>query len=1270
MPSQMPNKEERARESDSVEPYTVDGNTGPLTVTGAEHEETGETGKEEAERRENGLEETEGQRLPFLVAGIGASAGGVEAYISLFEQLPADTGMAFVVVLHLAPDQKSHLPEILTRHSTMPIVSITSGTRPEPNHVYVLGANARVRLVDGRFLLEGRSPDAQARSIDTFFRSLASAQKNRAIGVILSGMDGDGAMGLKAIKGEGGITMVQTPESARFPDMPRTSISADHVDIVLPPGALGAYLAQLGRQFKTPELRRLDSEEAPPEDSQFVRVLALMRSVSGIDFRLYKPNTIRRRIARRMLLHHIDSLATYETFLRANPREIRDLQEDSLISVTRFFRDPDVFDTLRTTVFPRIFDSRESGQPVRIWVAGCSTGEEVYSLGICMLEYMTAKQEDPSIQIFGTDASEQNIQKARAGLYSDAITADVSPERLRRFFTKSDKGYQVARRVRDLCIFARQNLCHDPPFSRMDLISCRNVLIYFGADLQRQLIPTFHYALRPAGFLLLGASETIREFTDLFSMADRKNKIFSRIPGSVARPRLDLAAPLFAPDLRAGVPALGDSTEGWGNLELQRAADRIVLARYAPPGVVVNERMEILQSRGHTNPWFEMPQGPATLSLSRLARQGVGAQLTEAVKRSIETDAPVETELIPLHDSEQAQTTLIEVLPIQTIRSRPRCYVVLFAPSRKQALEAGREIEAFPPQTADEKDRLVAKVRQDLAAARLYLQSLLEERDAKNQELVSANEEIQSANEELQSTNEELETTKEELQSSNEELQTVNDELQNRNLVLTQASNDLSNLLNSVSLPVLMLSNDLNIRHFTPHAQRLMNLRPSDIGRPFAEIRMNLEIETLDPLLTEVLETLTARETEVRDREGKWHLLRIRPYRTADNKIEGLVVVLVDIDQLRRSQQELQVARDFARMVVEGIPLPLAVVDLEFRIHSVNEAFSRLTDTPAVDLESRSLPEIAAAVWGSDQPLRSHLTDLGTSADAGRTFEFVQNTPGDNSRVLSIRGCVVKPDGENFLLITVQDITAHKEIERLLQVEGERLVTEVDRATSELRRSQEQLRALTGRLFALQEEERRRVARELHDDVGQRLARLEIGRNDVEQQLQLDPASAHGKLQELHEALRQLSQDVRGISDRLHPSILEDRGLAFALRTLSDEFRDREHMPTTFSERDVPQSIPLELALGLYRIAQEALRNVARHAGKTHVKVSLQGKAGRVHLQITDAGNGFDTANTPFGPGLVSMEERARQMGATFQLESTVGEGTRITLEVPPTLPG
>jgi two-component system CheB/CheR fusion protein len=581
---------------------------------------------------------------------------------------------------------------------------------------------------------------------------------------------------------------------------------------------------------------------------------------------------------------------------------------------------------------------------------------------------------------------------------------------------------------------------------------------------------------------------------------------------------------------------------------------------------------------------------------------------------------------------------------------------VLFVPSQANVATAPKQRLENRLEAASEGDteRFIRQLQHDFSFTRLYLQSLLEERDVRNQELISANEEIQAANEDLQSTNEEL-------QSSNEELQTVNDELQNRNIVLTQDSTDLENLLNSLSTPVVLLSRDFKIRHFTPQTQRLMNLHPSDIGRGFDDIRLNLKIEKLEPLFAEVLDTLTPRELEVQDRDGHWYLLRIRPYRTADNKIDGLVVALVNIDQL----QGLRNASEFARSIIDSIPFPLVVVDCDFRIRTTNEAFCNLADSKDRIVEGRVLTDLAAVRWGIQQPLRSLLETVKRDRGASKSFEFEHDMKDGGAKVILVRARPLKPDGEASLLVTFEDVTAHKEVERLLKAKSERLASKVATTTRELDRSREELRALAGSLLTTQEDERRRLARELHDDISQRLAALNIAGDQVVATIATNAGEARRKLEAALKQIGQLSEDVRMLSHRLHPSIIEDLGLKAALRSLTQEFGEREEMITTFFAQDVPEMVPLEVATAVYRIAQEALRNIAKHAGKTHVKVQLIGLTVALELQVTDSGKGFNLEQNASGLGLISMKERARLIGAILQVRSAPREGTRVTLQVP-----
>lgn len=1201
--------------------------------------------------------------LPYPLVAVGASAGGLQAFGEMLDNLSAETGMAFVLVSHLSPSHDTQIVSLLQQHTSMPVLPIVHGERPLANHVHVLMPNVLVELQGGAFQVKPRSAnDRSPATINLFFRSVAEDQRNLSVGVILSGGDGDGAEGLKTIKGEGGLALVQTPETAVQSSMPRSSIAADHVDVVLPPKRLAVELERIAQDFARPELQILEQGKAPQgEDPAFQRILQLLRNQSGLELRQYKPETIRRRMARRMILLRMENLTDYHRFLQARPDEIRALQEDILINVTRFFRDADFWQALRTQALPSLLQDRAPGKPVRIWCAGCSTGEEAYSLAITVLEYITNNGLDIPVQVFGTDASDRSIEKARTAVYPDTIANDIAPERLRRYFTKVDNGFQVAKRVRDLCIFARQNLCNDPPFSHMDIVSCRNVMIYFNQALQRQIMSTFHYALDPGGQMLLGMSEGLRDYGEAFEPVDRKHKIYSKLGGST--PTFPSAREYrFSRVNPVGRSTSVDDGELWPESDLQRAADRIVLARFGPPALVVDERMHVLQSRGQTTPLIQLTPGAVSWNLVRVLRSDIVNDVRSAVQQAIDENIPVTSAINTFLDGKGRQTLQVDVLPIVSPGARLRCFLILFQQMQEEdSVPAAPDAVVARVTSEDEKDAVMRQLRNDLTATRFHLQTIVEERDARNQELVSANEEIQSANEELQSTNEELETTKEELQSTNEELQTVNDELQQRNTRLEQTGNDLKNLLNSVSIPLMMLTSDLHIRQFTPPMQKLISVLPSDIGRSISDIRMHLSIDNLEPLLEGVLDTLSTHESEVQDRDGRWYLLRIRPYRTSDNKIEGIVVVLVDIDQLRSSQQKLMEARDFSQSVVESVPVPFVVLDKDCSIRSVNTAFRELAQMRAAELSGRSLPDLVHHLWGLDD-INEPLSRL-MAGDPGGSFTLEHVSTTSEHKTLLVRAQALLADGDRVILFVMEDITLRRQAEQVLSQQRENLQQEVTLAAQELDRTQQELRGLTGHLFSVQEEERQRVARELHDDVGQRLSALTLLINSFEDA----PPAFAGKLGEARDRLQALSNDVRKMSHHLHPAVLDDLGLSAGLKALVNEFGEREGMPATYVARGLPQLPAQPAVTAVYRITQEALRNVAKHAGKTHVKVILEARDGKLHLEIRDLGGGFDTdvSDSNEGLGMITMKERARLAHGTLEVTSALGEGTNVVADIP-----
>ncbi len=817
----------------------------------------------------------------FPVVAVGASAGGLEAFTELLHGLGETPGMAFIVIQHQEPKHTSALTQILARATSMPVRRVQGGEPIDVNSVYVAPPDAQVIVRRGTLRLEPGGATSSM-PIDTLFRSLAEDQGARAIGVILSGSASDGSLGLTAIKAEGGITFAQD-ESAKFGGMPESAIAAGSVDFILPPGEIAQELIRIaGHSFMTGQL--LGGPKLP--EAEVSRIFSLLRKTHGIDFTHYKVNTIDRRVRRRMALTKTDDVRQYVDLLRANPAELDLLYRDLLIQVTSFFRDPDAFEALKRDVLPAIVRETGGRQPLRVWVPGCATGEEVYSLAIAFLEVVEAGGMQYTIQIFGTDISDRAVEFARAGVYPASTVAELPEDRLRRFFTKEADSYRVTRAVRDCCIFARQDVTKDPPFSKLDLISCRNVMIYLGTVLQRRVISVFHYALRGGGYLLLGSSETIGGFGELFAPVDRKHRIYRKRESMLAP--LPPAIDRFPREI-AERPPMDDAAFRADNLF--READRVLLARFAPVGVIVNETLDVLQFRGRTSPFLEPPAGTASFNLLKMAREGLLGELRGAIQMAKKTNRPVRRESIRVNSNGGSIHANIDVIPFVS-PVKEKLIIVLFEeapPEKKKTALRGKQRP-----TARE-ERQVERLKRELDATREYLQSIIEEQEAMNEELRSANEEIQSSNEELQSTNEELETAKEELQSSNEELTTLNEELENRNQELAVVNNDLVNILTAVDIPIVMLDRGLRIRRFNPGAQRALNIIHTDIGRPLSDIRTPLAIENLHEQAAEVIETLETRELEVRDRTGRDYSLRIRPYRTMDDKIEGAVVVLVEL---------------------------------------------------------------------------------------------------------------------------------------------------------------------------------------------------------------------------------------------------------------------------------------------------------------------------------------------------------------------------------------
>jgi two-component system CheB/CheR fusion protein len=948
-------------------------------------------------------------RVRVPIAGVGASAGGLEAFSALLHSLPENPGLAIVFVQHLAPQHESALVPLLSSQSALPVVQATHGINVQPNHVYVIPPNAQMVIVDGALHLNARPDDrSQYTPVDAFLSSLAESAGPRAIGVILSGTASDGAIGIRDIKLAGGVTLAQEPASAKYDGMPRAAIATGMVDLVLTAKQVGPKLAEIARHVysKTPD----GSSELPVTEDQLHEVFDVLRPVSGVDFRHYKMPTIKRRLFRRMALHRLNEVGQYVRLLRSDPAEVRSLYQDLLIHVTRFFREPESFDALAREVFPSIVQGRGADQPIRAWVSGCATGEEAYSLAIAIVEFLQKSQLDIPVQIFATDVSETAVEQARTGVFPSSIEADVSSDRLRRFFTKHDGGYRVTKMVRDMCVFARQDLTKDPPFSRLDLILCRNVLIYMDTVLQKKLLSVFHYALNPNGFLMLGQAETVGAQVNLFALVDKKFRVH-RKKATTATPAVSFPVDYSG----AGVPTKKPHNETTGSERfLQTEVSRVLMDRFAPPGVVVDGEMQIVQFRGQTGLYLEPAPGEASLNLLKMAKEGLLYGLRSAIHAARKTRNTVCRDGLQVRVGDEWKPVSIEVIPLST--SGRMHYLVLFDEGVRARTKTKTTAPSQPRLAKKERKSQVDFLQRELAASREYLQSIIQELEAANEELQSANEEILSSNEELQSTNEELDTAKEELQSTNEELNTVNDELHGRNEELSRVNSDLVNLLGSVQIAIVIVSADLRIRRFTPMAEKVLNLIPADTDRLIGHINPNIVGANLEQLISECIDSIAPVEREVQDRQGRWYSLRIRPYRSVENKIEGAVLTLFDIDAPKRYEETIRAAIKLSEEVLQASPEPLALLDSDLRMRSVSPGFAKLFDISEQDrARRRPLTDFVRTTEGYQQVQALVRRDNGAPIEE-TTVTFVPTNGNDGVR-LKVRAFVDGP-GDRVLLLS------------------------------------------------------------------------------------------------------------------------------------------------------------------------------------------------------------------------------------------------------------
>lgn len=946
----------------------------------------------------------------FPVVGIGASAGGLDAIEKFFLNMPSDSGIAFVIIMHFDPTSKSIMVEILRRYTKMEVHQVEDGIKIKPNSVYIIPPNKDMAILHGALqLLEPTVSRGIRHPIDFFFRSLSEDCKEKAICIILSGTGTEGTLGLKAIKGEGGMVMVQDVTSAAYDGMPASAVATGFADYILPPEKMPEQLLNFVKQPYIKGTRKVAlSEQLAPLQKIFV----LIRDRTGHDFSQYKESTINRRIERRMNVHQIEKLTDYVRYLSENPSEIDVLFKELLIGVTSFFRDPDAFEFLIKKVLPDMLENRTSVQPLRVWVSACSTGEEAYSIAMIFKEYLDEIKSDIKFQIFATDVDKDAIETARAGVYPASIAVDVSQERLTRFFTKAEDTYRVKKEVREIVTFALQSLIKDPPFSMLDMVSCRNLLIYLSPVLQKKVLTTLHYSLKKEGVLFLGTSETIGELTDLFSIYDRKWRIYKSKGGS------HILIGDYTHMGRMGVfdkikePAKSVETGIGGHIE------KMLLENYAPSCVIINEKEDILYFYGKTGKYLEPAPGKAGLKIVEMAREGLKHELNVAIRKTIAQKKEVIFNELNVKTNGSFQTVNLIVRPLVKPDMQGLIMVIF------------EDVQGRPPKpvkkpfTKQHINKYVADLELKLKSSRENLQATIEEMETSNEELQSTNEEFQAANEELQSANEELETSREELQSVNEELMTLNAEHQTKIEENLRSINDMNNMLTSTEIATIFLNNDLCIKGFTPAATKIINLIKTDIGRRLNDFSYNLVYENLIDDVLGVLNTLAFRETEVSDKNGNWYLMRILPYRTTENVIDGAVVTFIDITERKRAEQMEHDARIFAGGIVDTVRESLIILDKDMRVISANRSFYRIFKTLKEETENKYIFEIKNRSW--DIPaLRKLLEEILPENTVFNDFEVEHEFPGIGCKkmLLNARRIYQVGAGSERILLAIEDVT-------------------------------------------------------------------------------------------------------------------------------------------------------------------------------------------------------------------------------------------------------